>query len=301
MAAAADPLEYRVVEANGLRFRVAEAGTGNRLALCLHGFPEAAFSWRYQLPVLAEQGYRVWAPDLRGYGGTERPPAVSDYAMEHLAADVAGLIDAAAPSEVTLIGHDWGAGVAWHVAIHRLRPLDRLVIMNAPHPACFLRELRTFAQLRRSWYMLFFQIPRLPEWLLGRNEAELIGKAFRDSAVHPERFGDEVLGVYRDNAGQPGALTAMLNWYRAALRWGWRGRNEDFPVIETPTLMIWGEQDTALGKATTRGTGDYVTDLTIRYLPDASHWVQQDQPDVVNAMLSAFVNGDPVPSHDQVP
>jgi len=300
MAHADDPLEYRDVNANGLRFRVAEAGSGDRLALCLHGFPEAAFSWRHQLPVLAELGYRAWAPDQRGYGGSDRPPAVSDYAMEHLAADVVGLIDESGAREVVLIGHDWGAGVAWHVAIHRMAPLDRLVIMNAPHPACFVRELRTLSQLRRSWYMLFFQVPRLPEWVLGRNDAALIGKAFRDSAVHPELFDDDVLEVYRHNAAEPGALTAMLNWYRAALRWAWRSRDEAFPVIETPTLMVWGEQDTALGKETTRGTGDYVTDLTIRYLPDASHWVQQDQPEVVNAMLAAFLRGDQVPRHDQV-
>jgi epoxide hydrolase 4 len=295
---AADPLDYRVVEANGLRFRVAEAGSGDRLALCLHGFPELAFSWRHQLPLLADLGYRVWAPDQRGYGGTDRPSSVADYRMEHLAADVAGLIDVAAPSEVVLIGHDWGAAVAWYVAMHRVRRLDRLVIMNVPHPACFLRELRTFAQLRRSWYILFFQIPWLPEWILGRKRAALIGRALRDSAVQKHHFSDEVLEVYRHQASQPGALTAMLNWYRAAGRGARAARSQSFPVIETPTLLIWGEQDTALTRATTRGTGDHVTDLTVRYLPDSGHWVQQEQPEVVNAMLAAYLSGNAVPQHD---
>lgn len=291
----------RTVTANGFDFHVMEAGSGDRLALCLHGFPELGYSWRHQLPALADQGYRVWAPDLRGYGATRpRPRRRRDYLTSSLVEDVAALIDAADASEVVLIGHDWGAALAWQFAIQQVRPLDRLVIMNVPHPARFFQGLKTFRQLRRSWYIFVFQLPWLPEWALGRRDAEAVGKAFTDMAVNPERFDDEAVRPFREAAAQPGALRAMINWYRA-LPFGLReARRIDHPAIHTPTLMLWGEQDTALGKELAAGTEAFVDDLTLRYLPDASHWVQQDQPDVVNAMLTAFLSGRPVPEHDAV-
>jgi len=294
-------MNERVVSANGFEFHVHEAGAGDRLALCLHGFPELGFSWRHQFPVLAELGYRAWAPDLRGYGATRpRPKRRRDYLIPLLVDDVAALIDAAEPSETVLIGHDWGAALAWYVAIRQVRPLDRLVIMSVPHPARFQQQLRTLRQLRKSWYMLFFQLPWLPERLLARNDARPIGEVFSEMAVHPERFGDDVLDVYRRAAAQPGALRAMINWYRGAILSGRKMQQGGYPTIETPTLMVWGEQDTALGRELAEGTDGYVTDLTLRYLPDASHWVQQDQPEVVNAMLTAFLTGEAVPEHDQV-
>jgi len=280
----------RTVAANGFDFHVLEEGSGDRLALCLHGFPELSHSWRHQLPLLAELGYRAWAPDLRGYGRTRpRPQRRRDYKTALLVEDVAALIDASGATEVVLIAHDWGAALAWQLAIDQTRPLDRLVIMNVPHPERFFAGLRTFRQLRKSWYMFFFQLPWLPEWALGRNDAEAVGKAFTDSAVHPERFDDEAVRPYREAASEPGALRAMINWYRA-IPFGLReARRKDIPTIETPTLVIWGEQDIALGKELVDGTDELVADLTVRFLPDASHWVQQDQLAVVNAMLGAFL------------
>ena len=294
-------MNERIVTANGFDFHVNEAGTGDRLALCLHGFPELGFSWRHQLPVLADLGYRAWAPDLRGYGETRpRPQRRRDYKTPLLVDDVAALIDAANPSETVLIGHDWGAALAWSLAIQQVRPLDRLVIMNVPHPKRMEQGLRTFRQLRKSWYMFFFQLPWLPERLLGRNGAQPIGEAFTKMAVHPEQFGDDVVDVFRHAAAQPGALRAMINWYRGmVLSWRQLQKTSD-AMIEVPTLMVWGEQDTALGKELTEETDQYVTNLTLRYLPEASHWVQQDQPEIVNAMLTAFLRGEPVPEHDQV-
>lgn len=284
-------LRHRTVVANGLNFHVAECGDGERLALCLHGFPESWYSWRYQMPMLAELGYRVWAPDLRGYGETDRPPRVADYAIEHLMADVGGLIDAAGARETILLAHDWGAMIAWFVAMRRIRPLERLIIMNVPHPGGFDREIRRWRQLRRSWYALLFQLPRLPEALLGAQHARAIGDAFRNSAVDKSRFPDEVLQVYRDNAARPGALTAMLNYYRAHGRGGGadRQRKLGYPKIEIPTLMVWGEQDVALTKETTFGTERWVPDLTIRYLPNVSHWVQQEAPEAVNAIVKTWL------------
>ena len=280
------------VKANGLSFEVHVAGdpASDRLALLLHGFPEHAFSWRYQLPLFAKLGYRVWAPNQRGYGGSPKPKGVASYRIEALIADVAGLIDASGARHVTLVGHDWGGLVAWEFAARRARPLERLVIMNVPHPARFREELASNpAQRRRSRYALFFQLPWLPEWFFRRKGAAAIGEAFRGMAIDKSRFPDDVLDVYRRNVLQPGAITAMLNWYRAAGRhFGALGTPA---VIETPTLLIWGEEDVALGKETTLGTERYVKDLTVRYLPRVSHWVQQEAPEEVNRILEEWLGG----------
>jgi epoxide hydrolase 4 len=169
--------------------------------------------------------------------------------------------------------------------------------MNVPHPALFENALHTWPQLKRSWYVFFFQLPWLPERFLSADNYSAIARAFRGMAIDKSRFPDEVLSVYRDNAAQPGALTAMVNYYRAVLRGGgaMRQRKLGYPTIETPTLMIWGEHDTALGKETTYGTQRYVKDLTLRYLPNVSHWVQQEAPETVNAMLEAWLTGQSVP------
>jgi epoxide hydrolase 4 len=303
MTAASDagspPIRHEFVRANGLRFHVAACGDGDRLALCLHGFPECWYSWRQQLPVLARLGYRAWAPDLRGYGETDRPARVADYAIEKLMDDVAALIDEARPRETVLVGHDWGGVIAWFFAIRRVRPLDRLVVMNLPHPALMERELRGWRQFSRSWYMLFFQLPWLPEVLLRARDYRAVREAFRGMAVDKSRFPDEVLQVYRDAAAKPGALTAMLNYYRAIVRGGaQRQRALGYPVLDTPTLLVWGEQDAALGIETTHGTEAYVPNLTLRYLPGVSHWVQQEAPETVNAMLEAWLSDRPVPYAD---
>jgi pimeloyl-ACP methyl ester carboxylesterase len=297
-------IRHEFVRANGLRFHVATCGGGDRLALCLHGFPECWFSWRHQMPLLARLGYRVWAPDLRGYGDSDRPPRMADYAIEALLADVAGLVDAAGVSSVTLIAHDWGGIIAWFFAMRRLRPLERLVIMNLPHPVPLQRALRTsWRQRLRFWYVAVFQIPLLPEAVLRARNYRAIGDAFRNSAVDKHRFPDDVLQVYRDSAARPGALTAMLNYYRAFVRGGGQRRQDalGYPVIDTPTLMLWGEEDVALGKETTYGTEAVVPNLTLRYLPRVSHWVQQEAPETVNALLEAWLLGQPVPYADGRP
>jgi len=292
-------VRHEHVQANGLRFHVAACGAGDRLALCLHGFPECWFSWRYQLPLLARLGYRVWAPDLRGYGETDRPPGREDYAIERLMDDVAGLIDASGTRSTVLLAHDWGGIVAWYFAMRQLRSLERLVIMNVPHPAVMERAMRTWRQLARSWYVFFFQIPRLPEALLRARHCRAIADTFRNSATDKSRFPDAVLQVYRDHAAPPGALTAMLNYYRAIVRGGAaRQRRLGYPPIDVPTLMLWGEHDIALGKETTYGTDAFVRNLTLRYLPNVSHWIQQEAPETVNAILEAWLTEQSVQGND---
>ena len=291
----ANAITHRTVHANGLSFNVAVAGSGDRLALCLHGFPESSFSWRYQMPLLAQLGYQVWAPDLRGYGSTSRPTGVEAYSLDNLRADVAALIEASGARQTVLIGHDWGALIAWNYAMFGRLPIDRLIIMNVPHPALAEKGLRTLRQLKKSWYIFFFQLPRIPEWALSLNGYGAIARAFRGMAVDKSRFPAEVTRVYQEAAAQPGALTAMLNYYRALLRNLSANRKRGTPQIKVPTLMLWGEVDAALGKELTYGTDRYVSDLTLRYLPNVSHWVQQEAPETVNFMMEAWLTGEQVP------
>lgn len=284
---AAVPVSVAQVEANGLTFEVATAGAGDHLALCLHGFPELNYSWRHQLPLLASLGYRVWAPNQRGYGGTTRPKGVANYTIDRLVADAAALFDASMASKLTLIGHDWGGAIAWFFAIKKARPIERLVVMNLPHPCCFLAALRHWPQRRRSWYVAAAQLPWLPEWWLGRRNAEQIRRVFHDMAVDKSRFPADVLDVYAAAAAEPGALTAMLNWYRAAVRH--RVVIANGGRVDVPALIIWGERNRALGLETLDDIDRYVADVTVRRLPDVSHWVQQEAPEAVNAILAEWL------------
>lgn len=274
------------VEANGQRFEVAQAGSGDKLALCLHGFPELHHSWRFQIPLLAQMGYRVWVPNMRGYGGSSKPAGVGNYALDHLTQDIAALVDSSCSSEITLIAHDWGAIVAWSFAIRKLRPLKKLIIMNVPHPMVGQREIRRWRQLRRSWYIFFFQIPCLPEWLLSRNGGEPIKKAFTNMAIDQRNFSDDALDVYVQAAMRHGSINAMINYYRALLR-------HEFDIgdgkVDIPTLMIWGEDDAALNIHCTEGTEEWVSDFTLHRLPGVSHWVQQEAPEKVNAILQDWL------------
>ena len=285
-------IRTRTVEANGLRFAVDEAGEGDAVALCLHGFPESRRSWRHQLPALAAMGWRAVAPDMRGYGGSSRPAGKDAYRLDALVADAAALFDALGARRRLLVGHDWGGMVAWVFAIRQARPLDGLVVLNIPHPARFREELRrSWRQRMRSWYIALFQLPRLPEALLTARHAAAIGRAITGTAMRPERFGPEIIAHYRDNAVQPGAMTAMLNYYRA--NFSAKGVAADTGMVAVPTLLIWGEADTALDIILVPGTERYVPQLTVHRLPGVSHWVQQEAPDEVNAAIEAWLAAQP--------
>ena len=301
--AAVPPIERRSVEAGGLQFAVATCETqssGGRLALCLHGFPETWRSWVHQIPCLAELGYRVWVPDLRGYGETTRPGQMQDYAVEKLMGDVAALIDAAEADSVGLVGHDWGGMIAWWFATRRLRELEKLVIMNVPHPEVFAQQMNP-RQLLRSWYAMFFQLPWLPERVLTRRQPLRFVEKMVAGFQNPENVDAETRALLAQNFSERARVKAMLDYYRAVSRGGGarRQRKLGYPVIETPTLMLWGLDDVALGVETTYGTDAFVSDLTLRYLENASHFVQQDAPVLVNRLLSAWLRGDPVPDEGE--
>ena len=281
----------REVVANNIRFALSEYGDGDRLALCLHGFPEGRFVWNQQLSLLRNLGYRVWAPDLRGYGDSERPKGVKNYTIEKLLDDIAGLIDVAECSSVTLIAHDWGAMLAWYVTMHRIRPVEKLIILNCPHPEIFSRGVRNPKQLLRSWYALFFQLPYLPELILSRKRGFVVAEGIRNTTVNREQFSDELLARYARNASSPNRVRGMLNYYRAFVRGGGglRMRKLGYPKIAIPTLMIWGAQDIALRQELTAGHDRFVEDFQLHILPNASHWVQQDAPEEVNQIMNEWL------------
>ena len=281
----------RKLRANGLSFTVDEAGEGPDVALCLHGFPECRFSWRHQLPALAEAGWRAVAPDLRGYGETDTPRDRAAYGLDHLVDDVAALFDTCGARRRLLIAHDWGGIIAWTFAMRRrARPLDGLVILNAPHPGRIREVLaRSWRQRARSWYVAFFQVPRLPEAILTARRAAVVAAAIRRSAVDKGAFPDDVLEHYRRNALRPGGMKAMVDYHRANRR-SFSGPDSPAPVIDTPTLLLWGEQDPTLGVELTEGLEPFVRDLTVERFPGSSHWVQQETPDLVNARLLTWLD-----------
>ena len=275
-----------------MRLHYVEAGAGPLMVL-LHGFPEFWYSWRFQIPALARAGFRVIAPDMRGYNLSEKPPGVVSYRMKHLSADVAALISHAGERRAVVVGHDWGGAVAWAVAARYPERVGKLVVMNAPHPAAFARELKSWKQTRKSWYILFFQLPWLPELLFRLGGRRALEQAFRRGSLRPERFTDEAIDRYTAALLQPGALNATINYYRAAfrsaLRQVLRGGGTQNKPITLPTLLIWGEQDRFLGTELTEDLALFVPDLRLLRIPKASHWVQIDAFERVNEGVLEFL------------
>lgn len=279
---------HQYAKISGIRLHYVEAGTGP-LVVLLHGFPECWYSWRHQIPALADAGFRVIAPDMRGYNESEKPPGVRNYHIEHLVADVIGLIRHAGEDRAAVVGHDWGGAVAWQVAMRHPEAVHRLAVLNCPHPAVFLRKIWTLGQLRRSWYIFFFQLPWLPEWWIRRRNFAGLERLWTGDPTRPGAFTDEDVAAYKQALGQPGALTATINYYRAVFRRSPVAANREARPIDVPTLLIWGERDRHLGVPLLDGTEEWVRNLRIERLPDASHWVQNDAPERVNELLVGFL------------
>jgi pimeloyl-ACP methyl ester carboxylesterase len=281
--------DHRYIRVNGIRMHYVQAGVGGRLLVLLHGFPEFWWSWRYQIPALSRH-FTVVAPDLRGYGETDKPRW--GYELDVLVNDVVSLIHELGHTRAIVAGHDWGGAIAWSLAIAYPQRIERLIALNIPHPALMARALgRNWRQMLRSWYILFFQLPLLPEALIRADDYRAVERAFRGMAVDKSRFDDETIGRFKAALARPGALTAALSYYRALLKQGARGLFLGSGMrVRAPTLMVWGERDFALGKELTYGTERYVPDLRIRYLPNCSHWVQQERPDEVNQYMLDFLS-----------
>lgn len=271
----------------GVRLHYVEAGEGP-LVILLHGFPEFWYSWRFQIPALVEQGYRVVAPDLRGYNLSDKPKGLDAYKSRVLAADVCALIDHFNEARASVVGHDWGGGVAWFFANYHPDRLRKLAILNCPHPVKFFHTLRSTDQLKRSWYMFFFQLPFAERFIARRNYGA-IRAGLKREPKNPNAFSSEDIQAYVDAIARPGAATGALAIYRAAFR--------DLPnfmksarVISAPVLVLWGQDDKHLGPSLAEPPVELVPNAKVVRLQDASHWVQCDAPARVNDALIEFLS-----------
>jgi pimeloyl-ACP methyl ester carboxylesterase len=284
------PYETTYIETNRIKLHVVTAGPKDgQPVILLHGFPEFWYGWRKQIEPLAEAGYRVIVPDQRGYNLSDKPKGIKSYSLDKLADDILGLMDALGYKKVNLIGHDWGAVVAWALAIWHPERLHKLGILNVPHPAVMLNFLRRGdpEQLRRSWYVFAFQIPWLPEYFLRRNNWRNAVRVLRGSGkIHT--FTNEDIAEYKGAWSQPGAMTAMVNWYRAAARYLPKMLKDG--RVKIPTLMLWGMQDVALSHRMARLSVDYCDDGKLVFFEDATHWVQHDEAEAVNQLLIEFLS-----------
>jgi epoxide hydrolase 4 len=282
-----DSFRHEFVSANGIRFHVVTAGEGP-LVVLLHGFPQFWYAWRHQIPALATR-FRVAVPDLRGYGQTDKPPRVADYAIATLSRDIAELVNALGEKKAHVVAHDWGGGVAWDLVGRYPEVVDRLAVLNCPHPVLFGKALRSnFRQLRRSWYMFFFQIPWLPEAIVRLSPRRASENFFRGMAIRKDTFTDEDLDRFAEAMAIPGAMTGALNYYRAMFRnvGELRRQEANLAKIASPTLLIWAENDIALGKELTLGMESlFTSSFRIHYVPNCSHWVNEEQPELVNRLL----------------
>ncbi|MBO0929530.1 alpha/beta hydrolase [Fibrella sp. HMF5036] len=272
-----------------------EAGpTTGPLVILLHGFPEFWYGWRAQLTGLADAGYRVWTPDQRGYNLSDKPVGSQHYSIDKLAADVLGLIDAAGVDKAIVVGHDWGAVVAWWLAATHPNRISRLVCMNVPHYAVMLRFLRKSPrQLLRSWYTAFFQIPWLPEWLAQRVNYWSMVRSLKQSS-RPSTFSEADLTAYRTAWSQPGpsgapALRTMIHWYRAFAQH--RPPLPPSDRITVPTLLIWGAQDAFLLREQAQPSIDLCDNGQLVFFEKATHWVQHEEAAAVNDLLIQFLKG----------
>jgi len=292
MTAAAAGWQHSFIETNNIQLHCVTQGEGP-LVILLHGFPEFWYSWRFQIPVLARY-FKVVVPDLRGYNDSDKP--TSGYDLDTLTADIRGLIDALGYRQAHLVGHDWGGTIAWHLAQKFPQQLDRLAILNAAPARRFVRELATNAdQLRRSWYLVTFQIPGLPEWLIQQNLERIVKSLFQGQAIRKGAFSTEDTLLYQAALAKPGALSAALNYYRQMLSpWNWlQELTNPQTTITTPTLVLWGEDDPLLSLALTEGLDELIAaPYQLKRIPQCGHWIQQEAPQTVNRELTRFLRLD---------
>lgn len=280
--------KHRFVQTNNVTLHVVEAGPADGpLLIFLHGFPEFYYGWRRQIPFFAAAGFRVWAPDQRGYNLSDKPEELAAYNLDELACDVVGLIDAAGARQAMLVGHDWGGAVAWWTANRHPERLSKLAVLNAPHHAVMARTVRAEpSQRRKSWYMLYFQLPWLPEATMRANNWSALAATLRDTS-RMNTFTAADLDAYRRAWAQPGAFTAMVNWYRAVARVP--PQRAASPRITVPTLLLWGKQDRFFDWDIARPSVEMCDDGRLVFFPEATHWLQHEEAPRVNQHLLDFL------------
>ncbi len=280
-------LRFQRCGTNGIALHVAEAGPSDGpVVMLLHGFPEFWYGWRHQVDALAGAGYRVVMPDQRGYNLSDRPAGVAAYDLDVLARDIIGLADGLGAKKLSLIGHDWGASVGWWIASRHPERLDRFAALNAPHPAVWMDAMRNDPQQRRkSWYVYAFRLPALPELMMRQRNFQALAAALRD-AGRPDACSDADLAQYRAAWAMPGALTGMVNWYRALLKK--RPTLAAAGRIAVPCRILWGRGDKFAVPDLAERSAALCAQASVHYL-DASHWVQHDEPQQVNELLLEFL------------
>lgn len=282
--------EHHFIQTNGVTLHVVTAGPDEgEPVLLLHGFPEFWYGWRHQIGFLAERGYRVIVPDQRGYNLSEKPRGIRPYHLNTLIADMLGLMDHFGYEQFHLVGHDWGAVVSWWLATCYPERLNKMAILNVPYVSVTGQSIRqgNWRQLLRSWYVIVFWVPFVPEWVI-RIGSRLGGAFMLEMSGHAETFTGVEKKQYVQAWLRPGALTSMVNWYRA-FRTFMHEIPEPTPnMIKLPVLILWGEQDIALGKELAEASLEVCADGRLVFYPEATHWVQHDVPDQVNQELATF-------------
>jgi len=287
-------LEHKYADVNNVRLHYVTAGSG-KLILFLHGFPEFWYAWKHQLAEFGRD-YMAVAPDMRGYNLSSKPAEVEQYRIKYLVEDVRALVEYLGYQKFFLVAHDWGAGVAWPFAIRHPNYLEKLIIINGPHPVTFVRELRDNPeQQKASRYILVHRKPEAEQILSRNNFGELASSLLQDG-LNKGYFTEEDREAYLSAWSQPGALTGGLNYYRAAHLGPFIGESDDILsadpsvfTIKVPTLVIWGEKDKWLLTGNLNGLDRYVPNLTIKRITDASHWVIHEKPELVNSCIRQFI------------
>jgi len=276
------------IAGDGVNLHLVTAGKGPAVIL-LHGFPENWRSWRRQISPLTAAGFSVFVPDMRGYNLSSKPEKKDSYKLHCLLADVVALVNATGYPRAHIVGHDWGGVIAWAFAERYPEMTDKLVVMNAPHMKIYLEKIMRSRQILKSWYMLFFQLPYIPELALSARNFRLIRRMFRSGPANREAFSSEDIEKYIAALSQPGALTAALNYYRANMTVGNARQYANWRLINVRTLVIWGELDPALSVGLLAGLREIVPQVQVHRIPGSSHWVQNEAPEEVNQVLLRFL------------
>ncbi len=277
-------IEFGFADLKRIKLHYARAGNGKELVVLLHGFPEFWYSWRYQLIDLSDS-YTVVAPDMRGYNLSDKPKAVQDYRLGELVEDVAALVKYFGFEKAAIVGHDWGASVAWAVSQQKPELLTKLACLQVPPPVVW-RKNQTSKQLRASWYMFFFQLPSIPEWFLKKNNFAAFAGGLKNTTAKEGVFTDADIERYKDAWGQDGAITGALNYYRANILKRMFGKKPEWRMVEVPTLFIYGGRDRAILPQTVEGVKNCVSGLyTELRITESAHWVQNEARQKVTAAL----------------
>lgn len=280
-------IEHRFFDSDGVKLHYVEGGDGP-LVLLIHGFPEFWYSWRHQIPALIAAGYRVVAPDMRGYNQSDAPSAVSSYALDTLANDIDALITHLGEERAHVIGHDWGAIIAWHFAMWHPDRIHQLGILNVPHPKRYEENVyKSPRQLLKSWYVFAFQLPWLPELFFRFGRCLALRMVLRLDPIRANAFTEEDIAKYVEAFSDYSRVRGPINYYRAAFRASLHTPLET-PVIRAKTQIIWGTRDRFLEKFLATPTAEEVPDCRVNFL-DASHWVQVDAFEEVNELLIRFL------------